>query len=491
MRHSPPAPIPPTTPRWARPSGVVAIALLWGVFHASLRLSLSPAIPIDDALESYFAQAFDWGYRMRQPPLYDWLLLLLQPIYGPGEAAFQIIKYAALTIACVATYGCARRVSDDPRVAALCALSMSAIYQIGWNAHEGVTHSILLTAAVPLSALALIRLAEAPSALRAAALGAAVAFGLLSKHGYFATLALFAIAAAATPQARDKLRARDLAVATAVAALLYSPYAAWMAGQDGSLLDVSRGTLAGTEAKTILPLRLLDALTKPLLFLSPLWLLPVILLLAAGRRAPESEDGWLTFFRWISLAGLAAVLIGVAFLGVTTLKERHMQALFLLAPIWLWGEAARRAARPLSARAGLVALGALAGIVLLARGAGLLAPEAPTCPGKCLLAKPYDALATELPPLPTTLVAPDSVLGANLRRIAPHARVTLLEAHDWRPPVDTARGCLLVWDLDLTPLDETPERIVKESWEHLWKPPGWRVSRHGLRRLDPADPRCR
>jgi hypothetical protein len=509
------------------PVGVILIALAYGAVHGLLRWAASGTIGIDDATETVYAQILSPGYQTRQPPLYNWLLHLTQGLAGTGVAGFLMLKYALLAVGTGALHAVARRALPDPRAAALAALSLSALYQIGWNAHEGVTHTAALIATTLLAWACFMAMVARPTLPRALAFGAAAGLGMLSKHGFPAALALMAAGALATPSVRARLRPGLLLAAAATAALLYAPYGLWLLTRDGGVLTVADATLRGAEGPGagVMALR---ALAMPLLFLSPLApLLLALRLWGARRPTPPRPDptqpgptqpgptqpgptqpgpadpDWTAFLGAATAAAVIGLLIATVALNLTMLKERHMHPLFLTTPVWLWAWALRPwgGVQPVRACAG--ALAGLAALVLVIRAASLMIPSPPFCPGHCRQMKPFEVLGPAVMADgagAATLVAGDLYVAGNLRRLAPAARIVLPTTESTAPATGEARlACRLVWDrdaaragdrlLDPAPGDG-PTVEFEQSWPHPWKPPGWRVSRFAMRALDPADPRC-
>ena len=61
-----------------------------------VRAYLFPGASEDDAEQLFFAQAFAWGYKPKQPPLYTWLVLASQWILGVGIPAVSVVKFSGL-----------------------------------------------------------------------------------------------------------------------------------------------------------------------------------------------------------------------------------------------------------------------------------------------------------------------------------------------------------------------------------------------------------
>ena len=144
--------------RIARPwilCGIVGFGVLYGLVHAGVRLAFSENLSGAVAFSNVFAQTLSLGYQERQPPLYEWLVWLVQQATGPNLVSFLLINYGLLTATFVFLYLSALRLFDDQRWAMVASLSPLLLYQIGWNIHEGVTHSLVMACAMAASFLGL------------------------------------------------------------------------------------------------------------------------------------------------------------------------------------------------------------------------------------------------------------------------------------------------------------------------------------------------
>ncbi|MGE0855566.1 MAG: glycosyltransferase family 39 protein, partial [Hyphomicrobiaceae bacterium] len=139
---------------------VLAGVLLYIVLHAGFRLLASSTLGEDDTLDQILVQDLRVGYDPRQPPLYDWLLWLVQQVTGPRLVSFLAIKYAALAATAVLLYLVAFRVLRDRLWAVLTVESLALIYQISWRYHEGFTHQVLAMVAVAATLWAVLRLID-------------------------------------------------------------------------------------------------------------------------------------------------------------------------------------------------------------------------------------------------------------------------------------------------------------------------------------------
>ncbi|ADZ71026.1 glycosyltransferase family 39 protein [Polymorphum gilvum] len=502
-------------PPYAGAAGVVAVVAAWGLAHTLLRGLASPVLGTDDMLENVFVQSLEAGYLLRQPPLYEWLLWTLQQALGPTIWSFLLLKYALLTVAALFLFLVARRAIDDPRVAGLCVLSYSLLYQFGWNLHEGVTHTLVLTAACAASAWALLRAMESGRLAAYVPVGLAVGAGLLAKHSYPLFLSALLAAAVSDRAWRPRLRVAGLALALAVAAAVYAPYLAWTLGQGHGIVTESAGVM-GTAAPaphlqragTGLALLAwsLTGFSMPFLAIVVALFWPQVRAVGTGA-VPRANDVARLCGRATVVAVAVTALLIVA-TGATYVKERHMHAVLLLLPIWLF---ARIAAAPGAKRWRALGLtiAAVAAVALVARVPGLVIPERLACGGKCRPLTPYAEIRDDLAALgagQATLVGDDAYTAGNLRVLFPTARVAIPA---WRPPLPPRAACLYVWDAGEAPpaaaaadafvalfsggrlpVRAGEARYLAGAWSHPWKPEGFRVTHWGVQPLDAADPLC-
>lgn len=452
---------------WRVTTAVMVMAGVYVLAHMLVRLPFSDVIAVDWVGETLYAQTIDWGQTPKYPPLPAWALWLVHQVTGPGALSTLIVKYAALWGAFVAYFFAARRVLAHDGWAVLATLSVLLLFQIAWNAHEGVTHTIFLTLAAPLTLLTVLRAASATSsgerAWAYAGIGLAVAIGALSKQAYFAGLAALMLAMLTQPGYRRVLFSWYSLIGVAVAALLAGPHYVWALTSGFDFGGAASATLAqpgieGLAAQIISGLW--SSVRAPLLFLSPL--VPLMLIIVPRTFAPSTiahpgAHGQVgadpvRLVRDTLLFGVAVLILPVLVAGVAHYGERWMHPLMLLAPIYL--VAAMRAARP-NRRQLRTFMWVILGLTLVALGwrlAGFVYPSQVTC-GKCRLEVPYADLADKVQELGFsggTILAGDEHIAGNLRAHIPNARVVALNYAYYDPPAnDTgasqAGQCLIVW----------------------------------------------
>nr|WP_244327640.1 glycosyltransferase family 39 protein [Roseibium sp. RKSG952] len=452
---------------------------------------------------------------LRQPPLYEWVLWSAQQVFGPTIWAALFVKYALISLAALFLFLIARKAIPEPKTAALCIFSYSLFYQFGWNLHEGVTQTVVLTTACAASAFFMIKALETRHLGHYALFGAAVGAGLLSKHSYPVFVIAILAAAASDAAWRGRFRLSGLALVPVVALIAYSPYLYWILS-DGLNLAASMEKTMGVEAATPHWLRAGEGLGKLVFAIAgfSVPLVPVLALLFwqryAGRKpaplSPVTDVARLCGRTVLIMVVLTALLIAAT--GATYVKERHMHPLLLLLPVYLFADLARfewhRQWRILGA-----VIAGVAVVVFLLRVPGFVAPDKFWCGGKCRQMKPYEALKDPLAALGAsnaTLIADNGYTGGNLRVLFPGARIVAPNI----PARTPARArCFYVWEQG-NAKPQTPAlrrfgqlsqkagigepalkaEYVEGNWPHLWKPEGWRKTWWGIAELNPDDPAC-
>jgi 4-amino-4-deoxy-L-arabinose transferase-like glycosyltransferase len=456
--------------RIARPwvlCGIVGFGVLYGLVHAGVRLAFSENLSGAVAFSNVFAQTLSLGYQERQPPLYEWLVWLVQQATGPNLVSFLLINYGLLTATFVFLYLSALRLFDDQRWAMVASLSPLLLYQIGWNIHEGVTHSLVMTCAIAASFWAFMRLSESGRLEDYVLFGIAAGLGLITKYGFVAYLSILIVCALFQPPLRARLLDARMLASVGIATAIAVPFGGWLLANQHDLVQVFDSTVApkASDRLTATMTGLAFASFAPLGFLFPL---NVILLVMFPALLRES---WLRFKdgarpRWLSvqaladwpvlllhmtLAGLGFLVLGAVLMGASNYLERYMHPFFLLTPLLLLWIAAQDAParRPVVIGAALLAV-TLA--VVPIRAVNLVLSMGPGCRA-CQLAVPYEGLANQLAARGIgggTIMVMDRDDGGNLRRLFPDARIVLLRRPRYAPPVrpqDLTAPALVVWRL--------------------------------------------
>ncbi|SDR39660.1 glycosyltransferase family 39 protein [Pseudovibrio sp. Tun.PSC04-5.I4] len=519
--------MPETThksPYWSRPAGVICITAGYLLIHLLLRGYFSSTLSTDDMFENVLVQELKPGYQVRQPPLYEWLLYSLQILLGPTIWSFLVLKYSLVMLFALFLYGTARKAIANEQLAALSVFSYVALYQIGFNLHEGVTHTGVLMATSAASILCFIALLERRTISSALLFGLAVGLGMLSKHSYYIVpVALFA-AALSMRFWRAQLRFSFLMLAGVVALLVSSPYFYWLLINDqalfGSALVIMRdGNEAGLVSRMLTgELRLLVSLlgfSVPFLPLVVLLFFPSLFRSREAASNPTASNRVGQLLQRTLLISIGLAFVGVLLSGAQYIKERHMHPILLLLPVVLFYRISlgRVPARSLKIYSGVLAVLVVA--VLGVRVSGFLAPDKRMCGGYCRHMKPYEQLGAELKSVfpevvEATVVSLDEYTGGNLRMALPEARHII---SSFQPSSAQRKDCFVVWDMgddggqrglesaltsggfNVAQAPDLENTLVSKqidvSWPHLWKRENFRKTSFGVAKIDRDSDLCR
>lgn len=442
------------------PTLLVALCgLAYGIVHSVLRLSLSDVIPIDDVWENIFAQEFRLQYTPRNPPLYTWILFGVQKITGPTLLSFLLLKYTLWTLTAIFLFKAILLVTHSVKHGYIGAASLLLLYQVGWNAHEGVTQTALLSTTIAASLWAWSYTLLERRGFHWLLMCAVV--GVLAKYSYLAFIGCALVSCLIVQ--RTLLRQWQFW------AMFVLPFALFLAGYFTLIWAGKTGT------QTALEIDVITGFVK----VAPAWisfLFPLLFVLLfldyrfvrrASRTMPEAWAGW-----FIAIAFVVCLTIGS--LSPESIRERYMHV-FLL-PFLLWATP-RITLTSATLRNFIGVTLASILVVLGVRFVNLADGTKATCGKKCRNLIPYSALYKPLQPYAHgTIISTDRYTAGNLRALFPDATIL------WIPSFATKLSppCVQVEPADVTDYD------VQGNWNSLLQSEGYRKSYWSLE----ADPVC-
>jgi hypothetical protein len=489
--------------------GVVTVVGLYALLHIAARLIASHNLGEDDPLEAVLTQTLRLGYIPGQPPLYDWALWLIERVTGPGAVHFQLLKYGLLTATCAFIFAAARKVMrGDAFWAFLSVEALALIYQISWRFHEGFTHAVGAMCAVAATFWALLRLIERRGPWDYAILGLCAGLGVLTVNTFWVFLAALIMAACLQPAIRRVLTAPGALIALAVAAAVAAPYYLWLLQTPEGLAAMLPALRAESFAE-YLRLALAGvrrAFTEPVMYLAPLiFIYPLFFrgwLWAAWRNLrivprPSSGPDYEQLLLHQAILCIAALIAGALLFGIHRYPVHALMPLFLVTSIWLTAQARNAAPDRRAVRRFVIMAASIAVFAFFARAANMFVLE-PVC-NICRWGVPYEELAQEMRHLGFErgrIVAADTELAGNLRRLFPDSRIELANDRTYaaKPPSATSGvKTIMLWPSDFRP-EEAASRLgtlmpsisaadlakaatIDIPWRgHLWKPDGYRHS---------------
>jgi lipopolysaccharide core galacturonosyltransferase RgtB len=432
------------------------ILAVYGLLHIVIRLVISAGAELDEAEQLLLSQAFAIGYT-DQPPLYTWLLIGFEAIFGVDILSLAILKNLLLFITHFCLFLAARIVLKDAYQAFLAALCLWLIPQIAWESHRDLTHSVLATSVASGSFYIMVTLLHTGQTRHYLMLGLLLGLGALSKHSFLLFAAALFVAVLSQREVRHRLLDRRMFLAGALAALIVLPHFLWLLEHfhpETSSTTRKLGLHSGLQSVMAIGKGLGELIWASVRFLTPLWL---ICLLAfpqlvtrrfAGANSRHQDRRTLErFFLTVFIILAASVIL----LGVTHFKDRWMQPFLFLAPLYVFVRLQQIGGVSPSRLQMFTCVLAFFGLIFLVAPLGQ-AWVAPWFGMYSRLHAPFEEVARQLRQAgfrQGTIIAETTFIGGNLRLVFPTSRVVTPEVLSGMRVNPQHNGqCLMVWDGD-------------------------------------------
>ncbi|MEM7619669.1 MAG: glycosyltransferase family 39 protein [Pseudomonadota bacterium] len=499
-------------PIWSL-KGILCLVVGYCVLHSVLRLLSTYNIAQDDVVGNVLAQVLAPGYIVRQGPLYDMALWFVQQVTGPYIGGFLFLKYVFLTATIAFIYLSARRILDSQLWAGLTACSLTLFYQLGWNIHEGVTHTAALMCFIAASFWAFTRIVQEGGWQNYMLFGIFLGAGFLSKHTFGIFVGLLVLASCLQKPLRQKLFHPLILVSLGVATLMMLPFLLWLYERFSELGTTAHGAVGLTDGGYFerLQLGFPFIIRGPVAFMAPLILvLPLAFpgylkqlkkVVFAPYTKTDGQPDLLRLVYHMTALAVLFLIIALFVFGIWRLKERYLHPFFLVSIIGLMAIAMQTdyQLKHIKRLLGAILIG---GIVILAARSGNFWVGQPFC-GPCRQLVPYEGVAKALRDKgfeTGTLISGFRFTAGNMRRFFPSARIVSLSHPYFVPPrrelyKDRAQDVAAVWrvryaadkkqgvpkyiadELKRMNIKNIPKiETVSVPWTHLWRPTGYRVS---------------
>jgi len=312
------------SPRWV----FVVWATIIGMIFL-MRSLLFTGADADDSEQLICIQDWALSCGPRNPPLFTWIVILFQPVFGPTIASVIFVKFLIVGACLFLLYQASKRVLQDRALAALVALSPIGIYYFAWDAAFHYTHSVMVAFAVCLTFYALLTLERRQDFLSYVLFGVSIAVGALSKFNYFLFLTGLLVAMAAIRDFRGLLLDRRMPVAVAVGLALASPYYVWLWNNRtwASALAKDRFTPGGANVSLINLTGFGELIVATINFVLPLALFMLLFFFRAWGRAGTQPAVSTRYRRLLELTFLA--MLGIALIGILALDAMRIRAHYM------------------------------------------------------------------------------------------------------------------------------------------------------------------
>lgn len=330
---SPATQITPTTNRQL----TIKFLLLLGCYftlHIVLRVFLSDSLDYDEAEQALLGQWLLPGYT-EQPPLYTWVQHGLFWLFGENVLAVSLLKNSLLFFTYVFVFLSGRVILKDTRMAILAACSLLLIPQIGWESQRDMTHTTLVVCAAAATFWQSLRLVNNRNLINYCIFGLLLSIGILGKANFALFIATLLLTMLTFSEGRKTILSPGILMSILIAALCTGPYFLWMFNNQDIVFSVTHKFKLAVENYQMLGI--ISLLSKIFLFLTPMWLI-FLLLFPVGfvrNQNPRPDFHQQYIKRYLLILFLLLLIVVLAF-KVTYVKDRWLQPLMFVVPLFFF-----------------------------------------------------------------------------------------------------------------------------------------------------------
>lgn len=207
---------------------VAVLAAAYFLVQAIVLAILRTGTSFDGAEQLLYTQYWDLGYGRSQPPLYTWLLIAVQSLFGVTILAENLLKFSLLAAGIVLAYCVGRRASLSAPTAAGAAGAIFLLPEIGWEAQRNYSHSVLLFALGFVLLLVYLHARDRGGRIAYLGFGLVAAAIFLTKYNGMGLVACLLAADAVVHRRGALLMRREMLLALLVFVPVVLPHVAWM-----------------------------------------------------------------------------------------------------------------------------------------------------------------------------------------------------------------------------------------------------------------------
>ncbi len=317
----------------------LVFVLFYFAFQVFFLTTISNGAGVDDAEQLAYVGALQWGYGGSQAPLYTWINSIAGDLLGISLFTIYLIKFCMLASLFVSVYFGARLLGLSKSVAAAGMIGIFLLPQIAWESQRTLTHSVGGTTGCAWAFLAFAWHMKSRSWISAALLGLGIAAGFLGKFNASFFLLALILAGFSIPAYRSVLLSCKSILTLIVFIAAITPTGLWTLAHIDNLLARSHKFEINEGGKFVTSR--LHGEWK--LFLNGILFSGVALVFFAlawwrSRTEISTPQIWSDgekFITRILLFALAAVFVAVLISGAAEVKDRWLQPVLFLSPLYL------------------------------------------------------------------------------------------------------------------------------------------------------------
>lgn len=309
----------------SRKVGVLAVLSAVAIVAISF---MKAAMELEDAEQAYYSQWWRWGYD-DQPPLYTWLQLLVNSIFGVSKFSFSFLRALLFSSTLIVLYRFGRIYLKRKQLALLALLLLVLVPSFVDFTFRRLSHTTLLLLTVVTTFIVLTRLIRVKSILNYTLLGAIVGLGILTKYNYFLFLAAIFMLVFFDNEFRKVLLNWKIIISLLVTAIIVFPHVMWLVNHNEYVSELTRSvaikTLKSKEGVFILSPLLAFVASFFKLILPLLVVVVTLILIKKIKWVNVNKTDWLVKLFWIQVVVLAMTF---TVLNIQKVETRWLLPLF-------------------------------------------------------------------------------------------------------------------------------------------------------------------
>ncbi|MGB3210930.1 MAG: glycosyltransferase family 39 protein [Desulforhopalus sp.] len=302
--------------------------------HIALRVIISGSLDYDEAEQALLGQWLLAGYT-EQPPLYTWIQYCFFFLFGKNVFAVSLLKNGLLFLTYIFVFLSGKIILKDSRATILATCSLLLIPQIAWESQRDMTHTTLVVCAAAATLWQSLRLVKRQSLTNYCIFGLLLSIGILGKANFALFMTTLFLALVTFPEGRKVIFSPKTAVSILIVAAITGTYFLWMFDNQDIVFSAThkfKRTIENYQVKGIVSL-----MTKSFLFLTPAWLIWLLVFPAGfGRNQNPETDFHHRFIKRYLLTLFLMLLIVVVVFKVSYVKDRWLQPLLFAAPLFFF-----------------------------------------------------------------------------------------------------------------------------------------------------------
>ena len=365
---------------------------IYFIIHVILRVMVSDSLDYDEAEQALLGQWLLAGYT-DQPPLYTWLQYFLFHLLGRNVLAVSLLKNIILFLTYFFVFRSGREILRDSRAAVFAALSLLLIPQIGWESQRDMTHTTLVVLAASATLWQTLRMLRTQRLVDYGILGFLIGIGFLAKANYAVFLVILFLALCSSEEGRRVLFSWKMALAVLVMAAVAGNYFVWMFENPDIVFSATKKFKRAVENYYLVGI--FNLFLNTFLFLSPLWLVYLIIFPEGYRFKRKTKTGLSSsLLNRYALFFFLVLLILIVFFKVTAVKDRWLQPLLFVTPVFFFSRLEQSAITGKQSKRFLGTI--LFAMLVISVGLTIRVVGASYIRNFCRMNYPFDAMAQDI-----------------------------------------------------------------------------------------------